>query len=258
MFYEYSVESVPHFRFEELETIPGFVHAFTSRGTDKASGIVNPHEGALRKNRFLETLSISQSRTFQTHQVHSAHILEGQDIIPGNSPLDGDGMLIDTPEIFGIIRTADCVPILIVDPAMQRVGMIHAGWKGTADHIIRNGIKAFMKQPKTEIKQLIVAIGPCIRSCCYEVGEDVKQRFIQKGHDINNLFTERHLNLVKANLLDAYSLGIATILDCTLCTSCQHHSFYSYRRNQDQGRMWMLAGFRSSERKVPLGANSRP
>lgn len=257
MFYEYSVESVPHFRFEELETIPGFVHAFTSRGTDQASGIVNPHEGAFLKNRFLETLSIPQGRTFQAHQVHSSHILNGQDIIPGDRPLDGDGMLIDTSETFGIIRTADCVPILIVDPSSQRVGMIHAGWKGTADHIIRNGIKAFMEQPKTEIKQLIVAIGPCIRSCCYAVGEDVRQRFMQQGHDINSLFTEHHLDLVKANLLDASSLGIVKILDCTLCTSCQHHSFYSHRRNRDEGRMWMLAGFRSREGKVPLGANSR-
>ena len=164
MYYENSVESVPHFRFKELETIPGFVHAFTSRGTDKASGIVNPHEGAFRKNRFLETLSISQSQTFQARQVHSSHILEGQDIIPGNTPLDGDGMLIETPGIFGVIRTADCVPILIVDPVMQWVWMIHAGWKGTADHIIRNGIKAFMKQPKTAIKQINVEFGSCYLS----------------------------------------------------------------------------------------------
>jgi hypothetical protein len=257
MFYEYSVESVPYFRFEELDTIPGFVHAFTSRDTDKASGIVSPREGVFQKTRFLKALGILQNQTFQAHQVHSSHILDSQDIIL-DRPLDGDGILIDTPELFGIIRTADCVPILIVDPGLQRVGMIHAGWKGTADHILRNGIKAFMGQPTTELKQLILAIGPCIRSCCYAVGGNVKQQFLQKGHDINSLFTGRHLDLVKANLLDAYNLGIVQVLDCELCTSCQHHSFYSHRKNRDEGRMWMLAGFRSSERKVPLRANSRP
>ena len=253
MFYESRVESIPYFRFQELESVPGFVHAFTSRATDEACGISDAAQGVFHKDRLIQALGIPQGSIVQSQQVHSDHILSTRDSDPGDRP-EGDGWILHRPGLFAIIRSADCVPALIVDPDTQRVCLVHAGWKGTAAHILRKAVQRMLDHPESRADRLMVGIGPSIRSCCYEVGEEVRRQFKSRQHAIDRVFAGRHLDLVAANLRDAKSLGVRQVLDCGVCTSCSHSSFYSHRRKGDAGRMWMLAGFRSSETKVPVGS----
>ncbi len=89
-----------------------------------------------------------------------------------------------------------------------------------------------------------MAIGPCIRACCYEVGDEVRRHYGDLEHDLDSVFVGHHLDLVASNRAQAEAAGVTRILDCGLCTSCRHSTFYSYRRKQDTGRQWMLAGFR--------------
>ena len=150
--------------------------------------------------------------------------------------------MLSKPGLFGIIKTADCLPVLVVDPLRRQLAAVHAGWRGTLGRILGRAI-AELIGTGSEPTDLIVALGPCIRSCCYEVGPEFPERFKGKEHDVERIFEGRHLNLIEANRSEAEKAGVGQILDSGLCTCCRPESFYSHRRDQDRRRMWALAGF---------------
>ena len=89
-----------------------------------------------------------------------------------------------------------------------------------------------------------VALGPCIRQCCYRVGPEVENRFRGAGHPVQELFSEDRLDLVTANRGQLEEMGVSKVIDSNQCTACRTDLFYSYRREKTKQRMWTLAGFR--------------
>ncbi len=240
MFYEKRIRSVPFFQFSELEAIPGLVHAFTSRQTDRACGLESVEDSGEYKTPFLDLLELSAEQTIQIRQIHSNRVLR-RTSVDSKRP-EGDGLVLTKPGLFGVIRTADCLPVLVVDPLRRQLAVVHAGWRGTLGRILGRAI-AELAGTGSDSADLIVALGPCIRSCCYEVGAEFPQRFAGEGHDVERIFEGRHLDLISANQSQAEEAGVGRILDSGLCTCCSPESFYSHRRDQDRGRMWALGGF---------------
>ncbi len=240
MFYEKRIRSVPFFQFSELEEISRLVHAFTSRLTDQACGLESVQDSGADKTPFLDLLELSAGKTIQMRQIHSNRVLRRASA-EINRP-EGDGLVLSKPGLFGIIKTADCLPVLVVDPLRRQLAAVHAGWRGTLGRILGRAI-AELIGTGSEPTDLIVALGPCIRSCCYEVGPEFPERFKGKEHDVERIFEGRHLNLIEANRSEAEKAGVGQILDSGLCTCCRPESFYSHRRDQDRRRMWALAGF---------------
>ena len=240
MFYEKRIRSVPFFQFSELEEVPGLVHAFTCRQTDQACGLESGERSAVNKTPFLDLLEISAGKTIQLRQVHSNRVLRRAS--PDIDRPEGDGLVLAKPEIFGVIKTADCLPVLVVDPLRRQLVVVHAGWRGTLGRILRRAI-AELAGTGSDPADLTVALGPCIRSCCYEVGPEFPERFKRKGHDVERIFRGRYLDLIEANRVEAEEAGVGRILDSGLCTCCRPEIFYSHRRDQDQRRMWAVAGF---------------
>jgi len=240
MFYEKRIRSVPFFQFSELEAIPGLVHAFTSRQTDQACGLESVEPPGADKTTFLGLLGLSSEQTIQIRQIHSNRVLR-RACADSKHP-EGDGLVFSKPGLFGIIKMADCLPVLVVDPVHRKLAVVHAGWRGTVGRILGRAI-AELTGTGSEASDLIVALGPCIRSCCYEVGADFPERFAEQEHDVDRIFQGRHLNLIEANRSEAEKAGVGRILDSGLCTCCNPESFYSHRRDQDRRRMWALAGF---------------
>ena len=83
--------------------------------------------------------------------------------------IDGDALITNVKEVPLLILTADCVPVVIIDPKNKAVGVAHAGWRGTYDKICKNTIDEMIKNYKSNPEDLICVIGPSIGPCCYEV-----------------------------------------------------------------------------------------
>jgi YfiH family protein len=152
-----------------------------------------------------------------------------------------DGMV--TQEDIGLMCFyADCVPLLFFHPPTGMVGLAHAGWKGTVNKIIREVFKKIREAGGTA-QDCFAAIGPCIGSCCYEVGEDVAAVFNENFNDTDILARiipgKYQLDLVKANLGLLLEEGVPpeNISTANLCTSCHNDVFFSYRKERITGRM---------------------
>ena len=115
------------------------------------------------------------------HQIHGADVVSYTKggPAPGASPPQADIVLTDDPSLAIAIQTADCVPILIGDRRTHAVAAAHAGWRGLAARVPAIAIARMVRDCGCDPRDLVVAAGPAIGACCYEVGEDVRARFAQ-------------------------------------------------------------------------------
>ncbi len=259
MFYEARAGRVSYYRFSELESVAGFFHAFTSRATDsKAIDARAPGEVAQERPHLLESLRLRPELVVTLRQVHSAAVLSCREAAGSTLATaerrEGDGILLEEEGRWGAIRTADCVPILLVAPRRRQVCLLHAGWRGTCDRIARAGALRLMDSSGAAPGEIVAAFGPAIRSCCYEVGSDVRERFEAAAHDPKRVFRSRNLDLIQANAAVLEDLGIAPPLDSGVCTACGSDRFYSWRKNRDTGRSWTIAGFDGAATGTPSAA----
>lgn len=217
MFYKDSHEV---YRVAELDELPWLVHGF---GTRRAEARAN-----------LTTLK----------QVHSSMCVfaGGRTGVLG----EGDALLENTPGCAVAVKTADCLPILLVDRGHRAVAAVHAGWRGTVAEVVRHAVEHMRREFGSAPSDLDAAIGPGIGLCCYEVGADVAGHFPQTrvgaGSD-----GRAYVDLAAANRQQLLASGLdgARIYTAGLCTMCLAQEFHSYRRDkQDAGRMFSFAGLR--------------
>jgi polyphenol oxidase len=130
------------------------------------------------------SMGVTPGRVFRLRQVHGATVVSiargGR--TPSWEPLDGDALISDDPLVALAVRAADCAPILLADKETGSVGAVHAGWRGTAAGIVTATVRAMQQTFGTRPEQLVVAIGPAIGSCCYEVGPELVDAFAAHGH----------------------------------------------------------------------------
>lgn len=132
------------------------------------------------------------------------------------------------------VQVADCIPILLYDRKENVIGAVHTGWRGTAKGILRNSINLICEAFGSLAENIIIAMGPSIRGCCYEVGHEVikaVERVTGGGEYYRSLDGRLYLDLSHANMIQALSTGIAqdNIWQSKECTSCNPDRFYSYR-----------------------------
>ena len=208
-------------------------------------------------------------------QLHS-DIIRYVSKIP-EAPLAGDGLITDAQGIFLGILTADCLPVILVDPRHRAIGVFHAGWRGTLKRIVEKGVGEMHRQFGSRAADLRAAIGPGIRGCCYTVGAEVWDAFESQFSYANELFRETKernevhekypllfltarapghselprkifLDLAKANRRQLMNAGVCAknISDLGLCTSCRRDMFFSHRAERGiTGRMMAVAGIRA-------------
>jgi len=178
------------------------------------------------------------------HQIHSSAIVDAQ----GRTGClgEGDALVTDTPGVLVAVKTADCIPILIIDSRTRAVAAVHAGWRGTIKNIAAQTIAAMERKFSTRMEDLHAAIGPGIGKCCYEVGPEVATQFRQYDPELRNFTHAAHLDLVGVNRRQIEDCGVAPdrIYVAGLCTMCSG-DFHSYRRDKNHaGRMLSVAGIR--------------
>jgi YfiH family protein len=152
---------------------------------------------------------------------------------------EGDALIEDQPGSVVAVKTADCIPVLLVDERRRAVAAVHAGWRGTAAGIAVGAVAAMGRGFGTKAEDLHAAIGPGIGKCCYEVGAEVAERFGGQGRG--------HIDLAAANRRQLEESGVTPqrIYASNLCTMCRSEEFDSFRRDQAAaGRMYSFAGIR--------------
>ncbi len=211
----------------------------------------------------------------QVRQIHSA-IIHRINAESAQAPA-GDGMITKSPGVLLAIKTADCVPVLVVDVQRRVVGAFHAGWRGTAARVVEKGVGEMRRQFGCQPRDLRAAIGPCIRKCCYSVGDEVLAEFESQFTYASELFEEVfdsnaihikypmlflnqrapghgdlgpeiHLDLVAANQRQLEDAGVSTehisVIDG--CTACDTKRFFSHRAEFGKtGRMMAVIGVRA-------------
>jgi polyphenol oxidase len=163
-------------------------------------------------------------------QIHSDRVVNAAGL--KNRECEGDALVTDEIAKCIGVRTADCVPILLVDSHNHVVAAVHAGWRGTAAGIVKHAIDKMNADFGTSAADLYAAMGPCIRVCCYEVGPEVAVHF--------NLTGRCNLDLPHANRRQMETAGLAPdrMFDSGLCTACNAAQLFSYRREpENPGRM---------------------
>ncbi len=172
-------------------------------------------------------------RQIHSDQVRNAHPL-------ADRQCEGDALITDDIGRHIGVRTADCVPILLLDSGRRAVAAVHAGWRGTASGIVVRAIEKMQLDFGSQPKDIRAAFGPCIRECCYEVGPEVASRFSALFPERASVVGKQHLNLPEANRRHLIAAGVppSRIFDSTLCTVCLAAHFFSYRREpHNPGRM---------------------
>jgi YfiH family protein len=170
-------------------------------------------------------------------QVHSAGCVPAL----GRTGLigEGDALLENTPGAVVAVKTADCVPILLVDGRRRAVAAVHAGWRGTAASIAARAVEAMGERFGSTPEDIEAAIGPAIGKCCYEVGPEVAERFGERGR--------AHIDLAEHNRRQLQTAGLpeTRIYTANLCTRCLAADFHSFRRDGERaGRLYSFVGLR--------------
>lgn len=144
-----------------------------------------------------------------------------------------DGLITDDAGIALMLRFADCVPILLYDPAHHAIGIAHAGWRGTVGQVVTHTVTALGGAFGTRPSDLIACIGPSIGPCCYNIGPDVERRVREAFPGVESLLQARggavFLDLWEANALQLRMLGVAQVEISGVCTADHTDDFYSWR-----------------------------
>ena len=176
---------------------------------------------------------LAGSEVAQLKQIHSDVVVRAESAgVHG----EGDALLTNQGGVHVAIRTADCLPVLLVDPKQRAVAAIHSGWRGTVAGIAAKAVSRMAAEFGSRPADLHAAIGPGIGACCYEVGPEVSAQFGKQGRV--------HLDLSRelAGQLEGAGLSTGCIHLGSFCTFCHADEFWSYRREKEAaGRMWSAA-----------------
>lgn len=225
-------------------------HGGCSRG-DYGTFNCTPYTGddaeCVRRNQEILRSSLPQRPReliipFQTHDTKSLVIdktyLQANDT-ECNAMLQGiDALITREAGCCICISTADCIPILLYDKAHGVVAAVHAGWRGTVNHILEHTLEKMRTLYQTDGKDIIACIGPGISLSAFEVGDEVYEAFRENGFRMDYIAEWKpethkyHIDLWAANRLQLLDFGVpsAQVETAGICTYARYEDFFSARR----------------------------
>ena len=265
---------IPYYSCQAFESIPWLRHGFSTRrgGVCEESFNLNsiaPNAKDAKerinenRRRLLYALGIENTTLISLDQIHSdrVYVIESAAGFNG-SPFsfslftspgstgnrqsktkatsknhEGDALVTNMGNVALAIKTADCFAILIVDPVHRAVGAVHSGWRGTLARVLPNAIEAMRNRFQSDPARLLLALGPGIRECCFEVGKDVAHLFIEA-------YPEKSVTQPHTIVPGKYRVDLAAVLktqmtqsgippenqyDLGICTCCNTQDFFSWR-----------------------------
>src|SRR5258707_6871433 len=233
-----------------LSAIPGLRHAFFTRDGGVSDGLYQRLNGGLgwkddddkvaeNRRRMAEQMGVTPEHFLSIWQIHSPDAVVATGPWQGASRPRADAIVTRTEGLGIGVTTADCGPILFVDPNARVIGAAHAGWKGALTGVVESTVDA-MEKLGAERSGIVAAIGPLIRQHSYEVGGEFVERFVEADAE-NALFfvpstRERHAMFDLAGFIRTRleNAGVLMIDDTGIDTYSDER-FYSYRRSVHRG-----------------------
>ena len=268
---------------EPFRKVPWLIHGFSTRtgGASKMDGesVLNlsftewdTRENVQQNREALQAaVRASDLSLVPLKQIHS-DVIHVVSAAPAKAR-HGDATTSNRAGLLLAVQTADCVPILLVDPKQRAVAAVHAGWRGTLARIAQKTIGRMQLEFGSDAKDILAALGPSIGPCCYEVGAEFVSKFTAQFADAGDYFDEArtgeepnplqwlnmrppghqpppgnvHLDLRKANRSQLLAVGLdkKNIYVSDLCTACRTDLLFSYRREGPRsGRLLSIVGVR--------------
>jgi hypothetical protein len=246
-------------RVPEWVAIPGLIHGFLGRAHDLGPGPFDLD----RIRRRLREAGESPRVVLAARQVHGADVLAPEH--PAWAGLDwhdpaarlpaGDALVSASADVILTIRTADCVPILLVAPAARAVAAVHAGWRGLLAGVVAGSVTALALRYGAAAATIEAAIGPAIGGCCYEFGAEHRHGFVARwgaaadaawrpGPSPERGYLD--LRRLAAVALKAAGLEASAIRTLGPCTAEHPDALHSYRRDgTGAGRQLSYVGWRA-------------
>ncbi len=241
--------TLPIFRFESLSRHP-LLHGVTGRhpslpgeGDVNIAGRLERHEAFANRVVWADEIGVDASAIVTGRQVHgnSVQVVDetyagrGASII-GEAIPSTDALVTRAVGLPLLVYTADCVPIVVYDPANHALGVAHAGWRGTVSNVAGALVETMSNAFGSDPGELVVGIGPSIGPCCYEVGDEViagwRDLGLNRGEEAVVRHGNRlHLDLWRANELAFEESGVVRerIERSEVCTRCQSDRYFSRR-----------------------------
>ena len=208
----------------------------------------DPEAVLANHEKIYQALGYDYLSRFDVWQVH------GTDILCADAPRSpetphpkADCILTDRKDVTLFMRFADCVPILLMDPVKEVIGIIHAGWQGTAKQIAKAAVEKMQTRYGSQPSNLLAGIGPSICQSCYQVGPEVVRAFQQSFGDQSEQYFSQledgnpHLDLWSANRDTLRMAGVNEIEVSSLYTACHPEDWFSHRAEHGQtGRFGVL------------------
>lgn len=224
-----------------LNAVAGLVHGFERRRDDGA------RETREHSRRRVTRALAGAGKLLLLQQVHGATVRQA----PWDGTLpEGDAAVCAEADYVLGIETADCLPVLLVDPRRGAIGAAHAGWRGSVAGVVRAALDALIALGSRP-EDVVAALGPSIGACCYEVGDDVRGAFDAAfGHAAGAFFRpgrrgRAHLDVRAANVWQLVQAGVREdhVHHVAECTCCRPDLYHSYRRDgPGGGRMVSFVG----------------
>lgn len=228
---------------EALAEFPSLRHASTTRaftipGTSRIAEFF----------KIREHLDAPESFLAFGEQQHTSHIgVVSSEIVQANADTgywrfsQTDAVVSPLKNVTVAIQTADCAPVFLFDPIKETIALAHAGWKGTLGRIVSKTVTKMMELG-SEPRNIVAWVGPMAGGCCYEVSEELVERFKNEFVDLpdETIRRGRHLDLVDINCQQLARSGLrrGNIHRSNMCTIHNSATFYSYRAdNGTNGRI---------------------
>ena len=215
---------------EEFFTLPllnrsGFSHFFGTKTFTEAKA------KAMNDGRFVRLI-----------QVHGDGIIKISHPEIEERPV-GDALMTDRPGVLITVFTADCLPVIIIDPNHYAVAIAHAGWRGSLLRISEKTVFEMAKDFGSDPDSLLVGLGHRIGRCCFEVGREVWQQIEKEPFFSNRVITRKEgekawVDIARLNRILLLNAGVKPehIADADICTVCHPEIFYSFRRDGIKGQ----------------------
>ena len=246
---------LPYFQVPEIARLGWIQHAlltrkggvspppFDSLNISLSKGDREEHVSA-NKDRITKVFGFQTENLVLLNQMHQDRILVLKESPPVLPPwLEYDASITNVPGTFLGIKTADCLPIIMIDSKKKVIAAIHAGRQGTALRITTQVLRMMRAEFGCSTRDLLVVLGPSIGSCCYEIDERVFRP--EWGPFATPTGPGRwKVDLARINIDHLKSEGIeeTQLSWVSLCTRCHHDLFFSHRKEVRTGRQLSFIG----------------
>lgn len=250
---------IEYLQFKKLNEYPEIVHGFFLRHGGVSTGVYNSLNTRLagmdkKDNVFTNyemicnALNIDSKRLCKAKQAHTNNVMDIKESMIDSFNIyslndnEVDAYIISEKDVYTVVTTADCIPIIIYDPVKKIVVNIHSGWKGTIKHIAMKAVEKIINEYDSNTKDLIVCLGPSISKCCFtSKDEKFKENFTNIWPEEEKYIfydkEEIHIDLKYLVKYDLQRIGIKqeNIFDANVCTKCNNKDFYSFRVTTQKG-----------------------